>query len=133
MISEKKIFMINNSDFHHSLEDILKKRYQVFSFHCAGEILEHVQDRCELPDLIITPLVIPIGSINGGTLTSILKENVPSVPILLITNLTSLREEIPADDFITPFEDFNFPNTDNFLQKVEHLLSPCSLATACAN
>jgi len=127
MLMGKKIFMINSSNFHHLLGNILRKRYQVFSFQCAGEILEHVQDRCELPDLVIIPLVIPIGGINGSTLTSILKEAAPSIPILLITNLTSLREEIPADDFLLPFENFDYPNTDNFLLKVEHLMQPQSI------
>lgn len=129
MRKKMKIFIINNNPFHHFLEieEILRKIYEVVVFECAVDLLQHIEDQCEIPDLVITPLVIPTGTINGAQLTFILKSFAPFIPIIMITNSDCFLKEIPADVFQTPLSENNF-QTKEFLQKIEHLISRSILA-----
>lgn len=129
MRKKMKIFIINNNPFHHFLEieEILRKIYEVVVFECAGDLLQCIQDECVIPALIITPLIIPTGAVNGAELVLMLKSTAPFIPIIMITELDCFLDGIPADAFQTPLSENNF-QTKEFLQKIEHLISRSILA-----
>jgi DNA-binding response OmpR family regulator len=85
-MEKKRILVVDdNKDLRDLVREFLERKYQAKVTICGDGIdaLFQIQQTCDIPDLIITGLEMPI--MNGFELIKGVKVHAPGLPIILMT------------------------------------------------
>jgi len=119
MGEEKRIIVVDDDPGGLVTEEVVRYMGGYLTVYCnsAASALSIIQYEF-VPDLVITDLQMPV--MDGAELTRILKEKVPSLPIIILTGRPSLvPKDSPADMVI---EKPCFADTKGFLKKIRSLM-----------
>lgn len=129
-----KILLVeDNEDLRSYLSYVLGKRYELAATSNGAEALEYLELHQQLPDLIITDLMMPV--MDGFQLLNSLRttQRYSYIPVIMLTAKTNMRDKLTAlrigiDDYLVkPFiEEELVARVNNLLRNIQPQRQPAS-------